>query len=1085
MKNWMGRMICVAVPILLGIGTLAMSSGDVIAQDTPPIRIIPDELVPNLDLTCHRVEGDVRPPVDDLTIRHLNPVLQEMGFEKEYVKLGEMEQLCVPVAKNEYYPPSPADEYIRWIDLACYKAESEMSQQADLQLEHLNPVLQKMGLPPEEVFMLELDQLCVPVMKNGAEPPDSVRWLVEHVDVACYDIESMSGVEQFDLHLNHLNPVLQEMGLEWQDIVAYRPNQLCVPVMKEDQMPPEEALEIIQWIDFEKYAVAPLSNTRPIKLMLQHLNPLFQNSREFYVEMLENEELAVPVEKKTKPVGHPRVEYLDLTCHRVEGEVRPPVDELTIRHLNPVLQEMGFEREHVKLSEMEQLCVPVAKNEYYPPAPTDEYARWIDLACYHAESEMSQQADLQLRHLNPVLQKMGLPPEEVLMLELEQLCVPVMKNGAEPPNSVRWLVEHVDVACYDIESMSGFEQFRLHLDHLNPVLQKMGLKWQDIVAYRPDQLCVPVMKEDQMPPEEALELIQWFDFEKYAVDPLSNTPPIKLMLQHLNPLFQNSKEFYVEMLENEELAVPVDKKAKPVGDPRVEFLDLTCHRVEGEVRPPVEALTIRHLNPVLQEMGFDREFVKLSEMEQLCVPVAKNDHYPPAPTDEYARWIDLACYHADSEMSQQADLQLRHLNPVLQEMGLPPEEVLMLELEQLCVPVMKNGAEPPNSVRWLVEHVDVACYDIKSTSGFEQFRLHLNHLNPVLQQMGLEWQDIIAYRPDQLCVPVMKEDQMPPEKVLELIQWFDFEKYAVDPLSSTPPIKLMLQHLNPLFRDGDEFVVEMWENQELAVPVEKKAKPDDDPKFEYLDLTCHRVEGEVRPPVNALTIRHLNPVLQEMGFEKEYIRLSEMEQLCVPVAKNQYYPPSPTDEYVRWIDLACYHAESAMSQQADLQLRHLNPVLKRMGLPPEEVFMLDLDQLCVPVMKNGAEPPNSVRWLVEHVDVACYDIESMGGFEQFRLHLNHLNPVLQQMGLDWQDIVAYRPNQLCVPVMKEDQVPPPEALELIQWIDFEKYAVDPLSSTPPIKLMLQHLNPLFRDGNEFVVEMWENEELAVPVEKNR
>jgi hypothetical protein len=437
-----------------------------------------------------------------------------------------------------------------------------------------------------------------------------------------------------------------------------------------------------------------------------------------------------------------------------------------------------------------------------------------------------------------------------------------------------------------------------------------------------------------------------------------------------------------------------------------------------------------------------------------------------------------------SDRPQQAALGLDHLNPVLQRMGLPPEEVLMVDLEQLCVPVVKNGAEPPDSVRWLVEHVDVACYDIEPLGDYKTFDLHLTHLNPVLQKMGLREQDVVAFRPNRLCVPVMKNDQPVPREALKYIRWIDFEKYAVDPLGGTQPIPLRLRHLNPLFQNSEDFSIEMFENQELAVPVAKRPIPREDPNFAYLDLTCHRVEGDVRPPTEELSIRHLNPVLQEMGFENERVRLREMDQLCVPVAKNDVYPPSPTDEYVRWIDLACYQADSEMPPQTVLRIDHLNPVLQEMGLPTEEVFMFGLDQLCVPVVKNGVEPPDSVRWLVEHIDVACYRIDPMGAFQPFDLHLTHLNPVLQQMGLGEQDIFAYRPLKLCVPVMKNDQVPPADALAFIQWIDFEKYAVDPIGGSQAIPLRLRHLNPLFQNGEEFFIEMFENRELAVPVAKN-
>ncbi len=63
---------------------------------------------------------------------------------------GPREQLCVPVAKNNQQPPSPALDFIRFIDLACYRI-SGATVTTGLVLSHLNPLFQ--GYPRTQVSL--------------------------------------------------------------------------------------------------------------------------------------------------------------------------------------------------------------------------------------------------------------------------------------------------------------------------------------------------------------------------------------------------------------------------------------------------------------------------------------------------------------------------------------------------------------------------------------------------------------------------------------------------------------------------------------------------------------------------------------------------------------------------------------------------------------------------------------------------------------------------------------------------------------------------------------------------------------------
>jgi hypothetical protein len=83
--------------------------------------------------------------------------------------------------------------------------------------------------------------------------------------------------------------------------------------------------------------------------------------------------------------------------------------------------------------------------------------------------------------------------------------------------------------------------------------------------------------------------------------------------------------------------------------------------------------------------------------------------------------------------------------------------------------------------------------------------------------------------PQQLCVPVMKNQQMPPTTVLQYIQ--------------------------------------------------------------YSDVLCYQATGN--PLGLNLSLRHIDPVLVAMGLPTENVFVGSSLKLCVPVAKNGMLPPGP------------------------------------------------------------------------------------------------------------------------------------------------------------------------------------------------
>src|SRR5262249_4946992 len=103
-------------------------------------------------------------------------------------------------------------------------------------------------------------------------------------------------------------------------------------------------------------------------------------------------------------------------------------------------------------------------------------------------------------------------------------------------------------------------------------------------------------------------------------------------------------------------------------------------------------------------------------------------------------------------------LNLEHLNPVLTTDIAPPEDVVVRDPQQLCVPIKKNNMPPPTPDRRVIEQIDLKCYGITDPDGNPLFSLDLPqtlfHLNPVLSTLSPE--QVLVREPQQLCVPVTK-----------------------------------------------------------------------------------------------------------------------------------------------------------------------------------------------------------------------------------------------------------------------------------------------------------------------------------------
>lgn len=259
------------------------------AQDLPT----PNALISQLDLECRRAQG--ARPVQALQIQQLNEVIAG-DLPNQNVMLGPLEDVCVPVAKNGQIPGPRARAIAEHVDLACYRATAAPVD-VDVTLSHLNPQLA--GLPDQDVKLVNLRQLCVPVSKQGDDIPAAVKAIVRHLDLACYQLATPTAPANQALTLTHLNPVIRQLGLPNRVVQVQTANQLCVPVRKNGAGIPDVALQFIRWADFLKYRVQPNGQVPPLQLVLTHLNPLFGQVAPFQTTLVAQPgmSLLVPVAK--------------------------------------------------------------------------------------------------------------------------------------------------------------------------------------------------------------------------------------------------------------------------------------------------------------------------------------------------------------------------------------------------------------------------------------------------------------------------------------------------------------------------------------------------------------------------------------------------------------------------------------------------------------------------------------------------------------------------------------------------------------------------------------------------------------------
>jgi hypothetical protein len=123
--------------------------------------------------------------------------------------------------------------------------------------------------------------------------PDVLR-LISHIDLLCY-AHTPNPAMNVGLVLTQLNPVLTNQ-IPPSDAGVTAARQLCVPVQKSGDAIPADIMNVVRWVDLEKFDIIS-SAISPVPLTLKHLNPVLANLPAEDVRLTGAVQLAVPVSK--------------------------------------------------------------------------------------------------------------------------------------------------------------------------------------------------------------------------------------------------------------------------------------------------------------------------------------------------------------------------------------------------------------------------------------------------------------------------------------------------------------------------------------------------------------------------------------------------------------------------------------------------------------------------------------------------------------------------------------------------------------------------------------------------------------------
>ncbi|HXO22522.1 MAG TPA: hypothetical protein VOA87_21585 [Thermoanaerobaculia bacterium] len=265
------------------------------------------------------------------------------------------------------------------------------------------------------------------------------------------------------------------------------------------------------------------------------------------------------------------------------------------------------------------------------PATPRRFVDNLDERCYQILApQQALNLPLNLTFLDPLLVKKGLQAGSVVLQDPQKLCVPVKKDGVAPPPDTLPFISALDWKCYGIKGKSL--NLALKLTQLNQVIAKVLGPGVAVTVGAPQQLCVPVVKNNLVPKPVVQHLVQFLDVECFGVESQQQIAGKPITLAHLNPMFTGRPPENLQFLTPgpTQLCVPVAKDGQtPPPDvlPYIQFSDVLCYPMGGINLDSL--LTLTQLDPVMLAHKVPAEKVSVGVSRTLCVPVAKDGELPP------------------------------------------------------------------------------------------------------------------------------------------------------------------------------------------------------------------------------------------------------------------------------------------------------------------------------------------------------------------------------------------------------------------------------------------------------------------------
>lgn len=156
------------------------------------------------------------------------------------------------------------------------------------------------------------------------------------------------------------------------------------------------------------------------------------------------------------------------------------------------------------------------------------------------------------------------------------------------------------------------------------------------------------------------------------------------------------------------------------------------------------------------------------------------------------------------------------------------------------------------------------------------------------------------------------------------------------------------------------------------------------------------------------------------------------------IAAGASAAPSPIDQLAAPA-LSCFDTPGP-ALGLELWLTQLDPALVQLGAAPHGAVVRELVRTCVAVRRRATPDPADAP-AVPPVDLACYRIDAAPLPEPATLAVAHHDPLLGL--LPGHTVTLGQPAELCLPVVRDGAVPPPDVRRLVQAIALECYATEP------------------------------------------